>query len=109
MVAIAGDRRITLLGGHVDPRHHRFLADVEMAEAADQAHAVHLAGLLLETADQQHIAEGPQLLVLAELRNVRLGRGLGRFDRGRLARHELAPRFGMPHASTADSGADRRL
>src|SRR5688500_19948306 len=35
---------------------HRLLADVEMTEAADEAHAVHLAGLLLEAPDQQHVA-----------------------------------------------------
>ena len=34
----------------------RLLADIEMAEAADQPHAVHLARLLLEAADQQHVA-----------------------------------------------------
>ena len=40
-----------------------FLADIEMAEAADQAHAVELAGSLLEAADQQHVAiEGFELL-----------------------------------------------
>ena len=40
-----------------------FLADVEVAEAADQAHAVELAGPLLEAADQQHVAiEGFELL-----------------------------------------------
>ena len=38
---------------HAD--HHRLLADVEVAEAADQAHAVHLPGLFLEPADQQHL------------------------------------------------------
>ncbi len=50
---------------HAD--HDRFLADVEMAEAADQAHAVHLARLLLEPADQQHVAVGLELGVLAEI------------------------------------------
>ena len=35
-----------------------FLADVEVAEAADQAHAVELAGPLLEAANQQHRAVG---------------------------------------------------
>ena len=41
-------------GLHADD--DRFLADIEVAEAADQAHAVELAGLLLEAADQQHLA-----------------------------------------------------
>ena len=38
---------------HAD--HDGFLADIEVAEAADQAHAVELAGLLLEAADQEHV------------------------------------------------------
>ena len=42
---------------HAD--HDRFLADIEMAEAADQPHAVELARLLLEAADQQHVAIEP--------------------------------------------------
>ena len=45
------------------PDHHGFLADIEVAEAADQPHAVKLARLLLEAADQQHVAVGPQQLV----------------------------------------------
>jgi hypothetical protein len=36
--------------------HHGLLADVEVAEAADQAHAVELARFLFEAADQQHVA-----------------------------------------------------
>jgi hypothetical protein len=43
-------------GLHAD--HDRFLADIEVAEAADQPHAVELARLLLEAADQQHVAVG---------------------------------------------------
>ena len=35
----------------------RLLADIEMAEAADQPHAVHLPGSFLEAADQQHVAD----------------------------------------------------
>jgi hypothetical protein len=41
-------------------------ADVEMAEAADQAHAVHLPGLFLETADQEHLPQRRDFLVLGE-------------------------------------------
>jgi hypothetical protein len=40
--------------------------DVEMAEAADQPHAVELRRLLLEAADEQHLAVGGKLLVAAE-------------------------------------------
>ena len=45
----------SVLGGGLHAHHHGFLADIEMAEAADQAHAVKLAGPLLEAADQQHV------------------------------------------------------
>src|SRR5690606_28285871 len=39
---------------HAD--HHGLLPDIEVAETADEAHAVKLAGLLFEAADQQHVA-----------------------------------------------------
>ncbi len=42
--------------GH-DAHRHRFLADVEVAESADLAERVGLAGLFLEPPDQQHLAE----------------------------------------------------
>ena len=51
---------------HLHADDHRLLADVEVAEAADQAHAVKLAGLLLEAADQQHLAVGGEFLFLGE-------------------------------------------
>ena len=51
---------------HLHADHDSFLADVEVAEAADQAHAIQLAGLFLETADQQHLAVGVNLLVTGE-------------------------------------------
>ena len=41
----------------------RLLADVEVAEAADLAEAVGLAGLLLEAADQQHLPQPVAVLV----------------------------------------------
>ena len=56
VIAIAGDHLITLLGRELHADDDRFLADIEVAEPADQPHAVHLARLLLETADQQHVA-----------------------------------------------------
>ena len=40
------------------PTTTRFLADIEMTESADQADAVELACLLLETSDEEHIAIG---------------------------------------------------
>ena len=48
-----------------------FLADIEMAEAADQTHAVELAGLLLEAADQQHV--GVELLAARRGLDARCG------------------------------------
>ena len=51
----------------------RFLADIEVAEAADQAHAVQLAGLLLEAADQQHVAIVFQKLGGTDLGLISLG------------------------------------
>ena len=69
VVAIAGDLGVlALLRRHGDAGDDRFLADIEVAEAADQPHAIHLAGLLLEAPDQQHVAIGLELLVLGELR-----------------------------------------
>ncbi len=67
VVAVAGDDLVARLERHLHADHHGLLADVEVAEAADQAHAVHLAGLLLEAADQQHVLVGGDLLVLGEL------------------------------------------
>ena len=73
VVAIAGDDLVALLDRHLHADHDRFLADVEVAEAADQPHAVHLARLLLEAADQQHLAVGGKLLLLAEFGRARRG------------------------------------
>ena len=51
----------------LQPDRDRFLADIEMAEAADQAEAVELAGLLLEAADQQHLLVEFEQFLLARL------------------------------------------
>ena len=77
------------LDGHLHADHHGFLADVEVAEPADQSHAVKLARTLLEAADQQHVAVGLKLLVAAEGRqplSEPLGRAMRVFD----------PRSGVP-------------
>src|SRR5262245_17841889 len=47
--AVTGRKRCL----HAD--NYRLLADIEMAEAADQAHAIELARLLLKAAYQQHV------------------------------------------------------
>ena len=64
------------------PDADRFLADVEVAEAADQPEAVELSRPLLEAADQQHLAVELEQLVLRRL--VALGlRGAFRGSAGR--------------------------
>src|SRR4051812_26795084 len=56
VIAIGSDNRILAADRRLHPDHDGFLADVQMAEAADQAHAVELSGALLEPPDQQHVA-----------------------------------------------------
>jgi hypothetical protein len=74
VVAIAGDdtdRHRLLHGLHAD--NHGFLADIEVAEATDQAHAVELPRLFLEPAEQKHFAVGVKFLFLGELGDRRFG------------------------------------
>jgi hypothetical protein len=66
VIAVSRDHLVALSGRHLHANDDRLLADVEVAEAADQAHAVHLPRLLLEAADQQHLAIGVKLFVLVE-------------------------------------------
>src|SRR5581483_6870890 len=83
---------------HAD--HDRFLADIEMAEAADQAHAVELAGFFLEPADGEHRAIGGNFVVAGPV-----GRAVGftvrfrLFSRFCLSRHTfgLAQNFLARH------------
>ncbi len=77
MIAIGGDHLIARLDRHLHADHDGFLADVEVAEAADEAHAVELAGLLLEAADGQHLAIGVQFLILGKGRNGELAIAVG--------------------------------
>src|SRR5262249_23277798 len=80
-------------GLHADD--HRLLADIEVAEPADEAHAVHLPGLLLEAADEQHVAVELQELGGADLRLLHLGL--------------LGLAFGDGHGlSLGDNGISRR-
>ena len=60
VVAVGGDHLIPRLQAHLHANHDRFLADVKVAKAANQPHAVKLAGLFLKPADQQHVAIGAQ-------------------------------------------------
>ncbi len=66
VVAVARDDLVGRGGRHLHAHHDGLLADVEVAEAADEAHAVHLAGLFLEAADQQHVGVGREFLLLGE-------------------------------------------
>jgi hypothetical protein len=89
VVAVAGDVLVALDQRHLHAGDDGLLADVEMAEAADEAHAVELAGLFLEAADEKHRAIGGDVLVGAELRRFRRDRQGRRFRirlgfRGRL-------------------------
>ena len=52
VVAVGGDNRVLGLLRRLDTDDDRLLADIEVTEAANQPHAVHLTGLLLEPADQ---------------------------------------------------------
>jgi hypothetical protein len=69
VVAIAGDDLVARGERQLHADYDRFLADIEMAESADQPHSVHLARLFLEAADQQHVAVGLELDLLAEIRD----------------------------------------
>ena len=55
VVAIRGHRASPGCASDMHADDHCLLADIEMAEAADQPHPVHLPRLLLEAADGQHV------------------------------------------------------
>ena len=56
VVAVAGDDAVlAFLKRRLQPDRDGLLADVKVAEAADQAEAVQLPGLFLEAADEQHL------------------------------------------------------
>ena len=57
VIAIGGDDLVAGRSGRLHADDDGFLADIEVAEAADQPHAVELARLLLEAADQKHVRD----------------------------------------------------
>ncbi len=63
VVAVSRDALIALDRRRLQPDDHGLLADIEVAEATDQPHAVELPSPLLEAADQQHVAVESQELV----------------------------------------------
>ena len=73
VVAVGGDDLVALLLGHLHADDDGLLADIEVAETADEAHAVELSGLFLEAADQQHVAIGVQLFFGGEAPVVQIG------------------------------------
>ena len=85
VIAVTGYDLIAFLQRHLHAHHHGLLADIEVAEAADRAHTVKLAGLLLEAPDQEHVAQRLQFLLLCEFRRravplvLRLVLGVGFF------------------------------
>src|SRR6202161_2898139 len=80
VVAVAGDHLVGIALRHLHPDDDGFLTDVKVAESADQAHAIQLAGLFLEAADQEHLPQRVEFLFLAEL----CDRGAGSRRTGRL-------------------------
>src|SRR5258705_6452678 len=69
VIAVSRYDLIALLQGHLHADDDRFLADIEMAEPADRAHAVELAGLVLESPDQAHVAKRAHSLRSCEFRS----------------------------------------
>ena len=56
VIAVAGDDAVLARRQRrLQPHRGGFLADVEVAEPADQTQAIELPGALLEAADQQHL------------------------------------------------------
>ncbi len=70
VITIAGNRLVALFGGEHHADDDGFLADVEMAETADQPHAVQLPGFLFEAADEQHAPIGLEFLFDCELGRI---------------------------------------
>jgi len=84
VVAIGGDDGIAGLADRLQADNHGFLADIEVAEAADLAHAVKLAGLFLEPPDQQHVAiHGDQIVLRGQVVGRRRAAGCLRRPSGR--------------------------
>jgi hypothetical protein len=86
VVAIGSDDLVALFQRHLHADDHRFLADIKVAEPAHEAHAVELAGFLLETADEQHVPIGFHLLFSGQVALFRL-QSVVAFEFGGLAGH----------------------
>jgi hypothetical protein len=96
VIAIRGDDLVALLQRGLHADDDGFLADIEVAEAADEPHAVELARALLEAADQQHVSVVLQQLVFARFSGMRAVRAIGRG-----VRHWYPPPLGNGAAARA--------
>jgi hypothetical protein len=68
VIAVTRDHAIlVVVEGALQPDRDRFLADVEVAEPADEPEAIELPGPLLEPADEQHLLVELQKLFVARL------------------------------------------
>ena len=67
VVAIAGDDLVAIFQRQLHADDDGFLADIKVTEAADEAHAVKLAGLLFEAADQEHLTISLELRITIEI------------------------------------------
>src|SRR5690606_32954334 len=96
VVAVTGDDLVVaLFDALLNANRHGLLADVQVAEAADQPHAVELARALLEATDQDHLAVVAQQVLLRGLRRVGDTPGLAGISFGR---------GGFRHPSTLPAG-----
>ena len=58
VIPVGRDHLVAVADRHLHADHHRLLTDIEVAEAADRAHAVQLTGFLLKAPDMQHFTIG---------------------------------------------------
>jgi len=72
VITVAGYHAVTGRDRRLHAHDHGLLPDIEMAEAADEAHAVELARLLLEAAYQQHVP-----VVVQQFGRIRFCIGIG--------------------------------
>jgi hypothetical protein len=85
MIAITGDDAVFgPVERRLQPDRYRFLADIEVTEAADQAEAVKLPRALLEAADEQHLAVEFEQFVAIGAMPLRFGRAFAVRRRRRL-------------------------
>ena len=104
VIAIGGDEVIVGPRGRDGADHDRFLADVEMAEAADLLRLILLTRAFLKTPDQQHQREHLDFVALLRRLHARLGGA-----RQRRALRGNVPRCDEAHASDKSTVKSRSL